>query len=65
MAQQSKTSKTRSKALKGNQNAKKDGPTADAVVSFRCLPDLKQDWVAKAKAENLNLGQWIIKQLSA
>lgn len=64
MTQQSKASKTRSKALKGNQNAKKDGPTADVVVSFRCLPEFHQDWTAKAKAQNLSLTQWITKKLN-
>lgn len=64
MISQRNPSKTRSKSLKGNKNAKKDGPTADAVVSFRCLADDKANWTAKAKAEKLNLGRWVIKQLN-
>ena len=52
-----------SKAMMGNQNARKSTPTPDATLSLRCFSEDKAAWAAAAEKENMSLNQWVISKL--
>ena len=33
-----------------------------ARVEFKCKPEIKEEWMRRAKAENLTLSQYLIKK---
>lgn len=52
-----------SKAMMGNQNARKNAPKPDASLSLRCFSEDKEAWIASAEKENMSLNQWVISRL--
>lgn len=56
---------SRSKALKGNQNARKLAPKADSSLSLRCFSEDKAAWIAAAEKENMSLNQWVVNKLNS
>ncbi len=56
--------KTASKAMLGNQNARKSTPKPDASLSLRCFSEDKEAWIAAAEKENISLNQWVISRLN-
>lgn len=55
--------KAASKAMLGNQNARKSTPKPDATLSLRCFSEDKAAWAAAAEKENMSLNQWVISKL--
>ncbi|HAB91911.1 MAG TPA: hypothetical protein DCF43_06195 [Pseudomonas sp.] len=56
--------KAASKAMLGNQNARKSTPKPDATLSLRCFSEDKEAWTAAAEKENISLNQWVISRLN-
>lgn len=56
--------KAASKAMLGNQNARKSTPKPDATLSLRCFSEDKAAWAAAAEKENISLNQWVISRLN-